>query len=133
MFQTAERTADGVRLIDQRKLPTVETYLELKSLDEVIEAIKEMVVRGAPAIGITAAFGLAMTAQQAAADEPSFDQTFAEACDRMEQARPTAVNLAWAVRRLRTLVTSMRADGKSIPDVLAALEKDAQAIHDEDL
>ncbi|NIM00625.1 MAG: S-methyl-5-thioribose-1-phosphate isomerase [Acidobacteria bacterium] len=134
MFRTAERTAHGVRLIDQRKLPLEETYVELRSPEQVAQAIRDMVVRGAPAIGITAAFGLALGAKQTAAAQP---QRFSEEMERilahMESARPTAVNLAWAVRRMRDVMTERLANGGDPDDAVAALEREAQAIHDEDL
>jgi len=138
MFRTVERTDKGVRLIDQRKLPLVQTYLELETPEEVARAITDMVVRGAPAIGITAAFGLALGAQQAAAnpatsDPESFHLELLRIVERMERARPTAVNLAWAVRRMRVRATEMIEGGATPPAVVAALELEAQAIHDEDL
>jgi len=134
MFRTAERTAQGVRLIDQRRLPLVETYLELTSPEEVAQAIRDMVVRGAPAIGITAAFGLALGAEQTASAQPD---RFADEMERifalMELARPTAVNLGWAVRRMRRLMHEILAAGGDARAAVEALEKEAQAIHDEDL
>jgi len=134
MFRTAERTERGVRLIDQRRLPLVETYLELTSPEEVAEAIRDMVVRGAPAIGITAAFGVALGAERIAAAKPDrfaaeMEQVFA----LMEAARPTAVNLAWAVRRMRGVMRQVLAAGEDLRATVEALEREAQAIHDEDL
>ena len=134
MFRTAERTAQGVRLIDQRRLPLVETYVELASPEEVAQAIRDMVVRGAPAIGITAAFGLALGAEQTASTLPD---RFADEMERifalMESARPTAVNLSWAVRRMRGVASEVIAAGGDVRATVEALEKEAQAIHDEDL
>ena len=134
MFRTVERTTEGVRLIDQRRLPLVETYLELASPEEVAQAIRDMVVRGAPAIGITAAFGLALGAEQIASAHPD---RFADEMERifalMELARPTAVNLGWAVRRMRGVVRAVREAGGDARRTVEALEKEAQAIHDEDL
>ncbi|TDI48619.1 MAG: S-methyl-5-thioribose-1-phosphate isomerase [Acidobacteria bacterium] len=134
MFRTVERTAVGVRLIDQRRLPLVETYLELASPEEVAQAIRDMVVRGAPAIGITAAFGLALGAEQTASAHPD---RFADEMERvftlMESARPTAVNLGWAVQRMRGVVHEVREAGGDARSTVEALEKEAQAIHDEDL
>jgi len=134
MFRTVERTAEGVRLIDQRRLPLVETYLELASPEEVAQAIRDMVVRGAPAIGITAAFGLALGAERTASAHPD---RFADEMERifalMESARPTAVNLVWAVRRMRDVAREVRETGGDAGVTVAALEKEAQAIHDEDL
>ncbi len=137
MFRTAERTANGVRLIDQRKLPLVESYLDLNTPQEVADAIREMVVRGAPAIGITAAFGLALSARIAADadgdDLGRFFERWDADCETIEAARPTAVNLGWAVRRLRALVEPMRQAGATAEEIVRALETDAQRIHDDDL
>ena len=134
MFRTVERTAKGVRLIDQRRLPLVETYVELASPEGVAQAIRDMVVRGAPAIGIAAAFGVALGAEQAASAHP---ERFAEEMERvfawMESGRTTAVNLAWAVRRMRGVVREVRETGGDARATVEALEKEAQAIHDEDL
>ena len=134
MFRTAERTAAGVRLIDQRRLPLIETYLELTNPEEVAQAIRDMVVRGAPAIGITAAFGLALAAKQTAATQPDrFADEMKRNFELMETARPTAVNLAWAVRRMRGVMAKTLAATTDLGEVTAALEREAQAIHDEDL
>ncbi len=121
-------------MIDQRRLPFVETYLELTSPEEVVQAIRDMVVRGAPAIGITAAFGLALGAARIGRAQPD---RFADEMERifalMETARPTAVNLAWAVRRMREVTHEVLATSGDVVATVAALEREAQAIHDEDL
>ncbi len=115
-FTTVQLTGDAVRMLDQRVLPDRETYLDLRTPEEVADAIRDMVVRGAPAIGISAAFGLALGARQAAGLPPeAFDRRLDELAQRMKRARPTAVNLAWAVDRI------------------AAVAEDAQRIHDDDL
>ena len=137
MFRTAERTASAVRLIDQRKLPLVECYLDLETPRAVADAIKEMVVRGAPAIGITAAFGLALSARLAADAygddlEPFYAQWESD-CELIGSARPTAVNLGWAIRRLQAVVKPLRDSGAPAEEVVRAIEEDAQKIHDEDL
>lgn len=112
----------------------METYLELENPEEVAQAIRDMVVRGAPAIGITAAFGLALGAEQAATKPP---ERFAGEMERifglMESTRPTAVNLGWAVRRMRGVMYEVLEAGAGTTSTVAALEKEAQAIHDEDL
>ncbi len=133
MFRTTERTSNGVRLIDQRRLPLVEAYVELETPEDVAQAITDMVVRGAPAIGITAAFGLALGAQQAAARSGDFKAELERLFTLMEAARPTAVNLSWAVRRMRNVAHEIGKGGGDRADVIAALEREAQAIHDEDL
>jgi methylthioribose-1-phosphate isomerase len=132
VFSTVERTATAVRLIDQRRLPTVETYLDCATPEEVAEAIRAMVVRGAPAIGVTAAFGIALGATQASAlDAARFEDRMEEIYRTMAAARPTAVNLFWAVERMRA--AHARARGGGPKAVARALEEDARRIHDEDL
>jgi methylthioribose-1-phosphate isomerase len=134
MFATVERTAEGVRLIDQRRLPAVETYVTCASAEEVADAIRDMVVRGAPAIGVTAAFGIALGATQAAARDPeSFDRRLDAVLERIAGARPTAVNLFWAVARMRDLARAARAAGSPPIATAAALENEARTIRDEDL
>jgi methylthioribose-1-phosphate isomerase len=108
---------DVVRLLDQKRLPGEEVWLELTSSDAVAAAIQDLTVRGAPAIGVAAAFGLAVDARRGASVTELRD-----AAERLARARPTAVNLGWAVRRM----------GRRIglgADVLLA---EAQAIRDED-
>ncbi|HMM56912.1 MAG TPA: S-methyl-5-thioribose-1-phosphate isomerase [Rudaea sp.] len=109
---------DGVlRLLDQRRLPFVETWLDCRNADEVAAAIRDLVVRGAPAIGIAAAWGVVLAARQGA----DLDAAIA----RLRAARPTAVNLMWALDRMRAR-SAAGADA-------AALEREAQSIQDEDL
>ena len=92
MFVTVARTADGVRLLDQRRLPAEEVYLTLRSAAEVAEAIRQMMVRGAPAIGVTAAFGVALAASRAAAEGRDVRLEVEAASGVLVAARPTAVD-----------------------------------------
>ena len=102
MLKTLEWTNDGVRFIDQRKLPTEETYVTCATYEEVAEAIRNMTVRGAPAIGVAAAMGIALGARDIEADHVSeFRRDFEEICDTLGETRPTAINLFWAIRRMR--------------------------------
>jgi methylthioribose-1-phosphate isomerase len=134
MLTPVERSENGVRMIDQRKLPLVVTHLELKTPAEVAEAIRDMVVRGAPAIGISAAFGLALGATQAVDLAPdAFDAAMDEHGRVLNAARPTAVNLGWAVKRMRALAAAERGRGADNAGVARALEAEAQRIHAEDL
>ncbi len=134
MFRTVERTPSGVRLLDQRKLPQEAVYLTCKSPEETADAIREMVVRGAPAIGVTAAFGIAAAASAAMAlDAAGLDRRIAEACEVLAAARPTAVNLFWAISRMAATAGVARAAGSGNAALAATLEQEAQAIHDEDL
>lgn len=110
---------DHLRLLDQRRLPADETYVECRTADDVAEAIRNLTVRGAPAIGIAAAWGVVLAARRG---ESNLDTAFAQ----LRAARPTAVNLMWALDRMRRAIEV----GAVEVDVL---EREAQAIQDEDL
>src|SRR5215213_1529613 len=102
MIKTVEWTKDGVRMLDQRLLPSEETYLMLRSYDEVAEAIRKMVIRGAPAIGVSAAMGIALGASQSVGTSVAdLEDDLLYICDVMSKTRPTAVNLFWAIERMR--------------------------------
>jgi methylthioribose-1-phosphate isomerase len=134
MFRTVERTEAGVRLLDQRKLPVEAVYVTCASADHVAEAIRLMIVRGAPAIGVTAAFGVALAASQASALAPAaLDAAIAAARKVLAAARPTAVNLSWALARMEAAAAAARADGLGNDALAARLEREAQALHDEDV
>jgi len=134
MFVTVDRSDRGVRLIDQRLLPSREEYLECETPEAVADAIREMVVRGAPAIGVTAAFGVALGATQASgADPEAFDRRLCEVCETIAAARPTAVNLSWAVERMHRVAREARGSGSGPAETAARLEKEAARIRDEDL
>ncbi|HEX4822718.1 MAG TPA: S-methyl-5-thioribose-1-phosphate isomerase [Candidatus Polarisedimenticolaceae bacterium] len=126
MFTTVARTPEGVRLLDQRRLPGVTDYVTLRTAEEVAGAIRAMVVRGAPAIGVTAAFGLTLAA-------PQGDAALREAERVLRAARPTAVNLAWALDRMMAAAARARSEGADDAGIAARLEREAQTIHDEDL
>lgn len=115
-FRTVELREDRVVLLDQTRLPREVRYVELFTVEEVARAIETMVVRGAPAIGITAAFGIALAARRG---EP-----LDRADDRLRHTRPTAVNLFWALDRLRRLW-----EGGA---TAAAIAAEARAIYEED-
>jgi len=134
MFRTVERTPSGVRLLDQRKLPLETVYVTCKTAEEAAEAIRAMVVRGAPAIGVTAAFGVALAASSAQALDPAtLDRRITAASAALAAARPTAVNLFWALERMAGVSRAARAAGAGNAELAARLEQEAQAIHDEDL
>ncbi len=102
MFKTLEWTGDGVRMIDQTRLPAEETYITCKDYGEVAEAIRSMIIRGAPAIGVAAAMGVALGVKNSAARTvPELKTEFDAICDAITRTRPTAVNLFWAVKRMR--------------------------------
>jgi methylthioribose-1-phosphate isomerase len=134
MFRTVERTPSGVRLLDQRKLPTETVYVTCRTPEETAAAIRGMVVRGAPAIGVAAAFGIAVAASAASGlDAEELDRAIVAARDVLAAARPTAVNLFWALARMERAAAACRAQGLGNVDLAAELEREAQAIHDEDL
>jgi len=122
---------DGtVKMIDQRLLPTTFQTLECKSYGEVAEAIRDMAIRGAPAIGAAAAFGLALAARQSqATDRDDLLSDLHAAAETLEAARPTAVNLSWAVSRMMQRAENEE-DPAAIRDVLL---ESAQALADEDV
>jgi len=109
MIKTLEWTDAGVRFIDQTKLPTEETYVICKNYEEVADAIRTMIVRGAPAIGVAAAMGVALgTLQSQAKTLPELERDFDTTCTVLAGTRPTAVNLFWAIRRMRDRFEQLR-------------------------
>ncbi|MFN2530476.1 MAG: S-methyl-5-thioribose-1-phosphate isomerase [Pyrinomonadaceae bacterium] len=134
MIKTIEWTKDGIRMLDQRLLPTEETYLMLRSYDEVAEAIKKMVVRGAPAIGVSAAMGIALGASQSVGTSVAdLEDDFTYICDVMSKTRPTAVNLFWAINRMRRAFERDKAGISDVEELKKKLVGEAQAIFDEDI
>jgi methylthioribose-1-phosphate isomerase len=134
MIKTVEWTDAGVVMIDQRVLPTEEKYLTLRSCDEVADAIRTMVVRGAPAIGVSAAMGLALGAKQfVGMSVADLEYDFACLCDTMGKTRPTAVNLFWAIERMRDTLNRVKTQTQSLPDIKQALIAEALKIFDEDI
>ena len=132
MVQTLEWTDSGVRFIDQTKLPTEEAYVICKTYGQVADAIRNMVVRGAPAIGVAAAMGIALGVKNSKAEtvgelKPEFDRI----CEVMGDTRPTAVNLFWAIRRMREKFELLRV--RSLPQLKQALIEEAQRMHAEDI
>ena len=131
-FKTIEWAGDAVLLLDQRKLPAEEVMLACRSAEEAARAIENMVVRGAPAIGVCAAMGLALGARQLGTSEPgAFVKEFEDLCARMAATRPTAVNLFWAIDRMKRRLA--REAGRPVDEMRRALEEEALAIHEEDV
>ncbi|MDT5296180.1 MAG: methylthioribose-phosphate isomerase [Acidobacteriota bacterium] len=134
MIKTVEWTDEGVRMIDQRLLPNEEKYLMLRSCEEVAEAIKQMVVRGAPAIGVSAAMGIALGTMQAVGTSvEDLEQDFDYFCDLTGRTRPTAVNLFWAIERMRDRFRRAKAEGVDAEQVKKQLIDEAQKIYSEDI
>ncbi len=121
-----------LELLDQRRLPERVEYLTCASAEEVAQAIRAMVVRGAPAIGCAAAYGIALEALRLSGQErPVFDAALAQAFDALAQSRPTAVNLFWALERMRRV---WKQNPERPPEAMAAaLAEEAQRIFAEDL
>src|SRR5437879_2207883 len=132
MVQTLEWTDSGVRFIDQTKLPTEEAYVICKTYGQVADAIRNMVVRGAPAIGVAAAMGIALGVKNSKAEtvgevKPEFERI----CEVMGDTRPTAVNLFWAIRRMRDKFELLRV--RSLPQLKQALIEEARRMPAEDI
>lgn len=120
----------AVMILDQRRLPFETVWLRCETAEAVALAITDMAIRGAPAIGVAAAWGLALGLRQLAAPSP---EAFEALCQRMARARPTAVNLFWAVERMRARFLALVAAGATREDLLASMDAESQAIFDEDL
>ena len=134
MIKTIEWTDEGVRMLDQRLLPTEEKYLMLRSYEEVAEAIKKMVVRGAPAIGVSAAMGLALGASQSVGTSVAdLEDDFDYMCKVMSETRPTAVNLFWAIERMRQRLQREKAVTKDPLEIKQRLVEEALNIFREDI
>jgi len=131
-FKTIEWKKNSVRILDQRKLPIEVRYLECKDPHSVAQAIRTLAVRGAPAIGVAAAMGIALAARKLQCRQPEvFRKGMAEVCEEMRHTRPTAVNLFWAIDRMRKILD--RVDSLGIKEVKGRLEEEARLIHAEDI
>ena len=127
-FQAISWNGTGLRLLDQRRLPQAEIYLDFVDAPAVAVAIRDMVVRGAPAIGITAAYAVVLAAQQHTTDSPGDWRTLLQRdMQQLAEARPTAVNLVWALERMRVCLATL---GEA---PVAALLEEARRIHAEDI
>jgi len=132
MIKTLEWTDAGVRFIDQTKLPTEEVYVTSRTYEAVADAIRTMVVRGAPAIGVAAAMGIALGARDCnPADIAEFRNHFGRVCRLIGETRPTAVNLFWAIRRMQRRFEEL--SGKPITEIKLGLIEEAQRMHAEDI
>ena len=131
LIRTIEILEDAVRLLDQRKLPTSEEYVTCRTAEDVAEAIRTMVVRGAPAIGVTAAAGIALGMQQVSHEPDDVKARFESICQLMAQTRPTAVNLFWAIARMRACAEPYF-DG-SLRQLQEALTSEAHRLWREDI
>lgn len=132
MIATVEWKNDRVVILDQRVLPGEVQFLHCATYQEVAAAIRDLNVRGAPAIGVTAAMGMALGARQYATDDPAEFQAFMEeVCRTLASTRPTAVNLFWAIARMKRVLAEL--SGSSVKEMQYRLKEEALAILDEDL
>ncbi|HEY1336106.1 MAG TPA: S-methyl-5-thioribose-1-phosphate isomerase [Bryobacteraceae bacterium] len=129
MFETIQWTADGVVMIDQTRLPLEEKYVTCRTYQEVATAIRDMVIRGAPAIGVAAAMGVALGVLYAAPD--NLDRQVETICETLARTRPTAVNLFWAIDRMKRLYGSLR--GKPLAEIRARMVEEAMLVREEDI
>jgi methylthioribose-1-phosphate isomerase len=134
MLPTIAREEDVVVMIDQRKLPAQEVYVRCKTAAEVARAIKSMVIRGAPAIGVAAAMGIAIGMRKSTATgTQKFAAEFYRVCELMASTRPTAVNLFWAIDRMKRSFAAGAEAGESVDQIKERLDREAAMIHDEDV
>src|SRR5215211_9524862 len=115
MLPTIDWTGETVVMIDQRKLPASEVYVTCRTAQDVAKAIKTMVIRGAPAIGVCAAMGLALGAKRSkATGTKQFTTEFQRNCELLAATRPTAVNLFWAIERMKRSFSDGALAGESV-------------------
>ena len=132
MIPTVEWKEGAVRLLDQSRLPEHVEFIDCRHYQTVATAIRELCVRGAPAIGVTAAMGVALGAQGIdTADYEVFVKEVGGICDHLAATRPTAVNLFWAIERMKRTLASLR--GRAVMEVKRALIEESQRILDEDI
>ena len=129
MVETIQWTEAGVVMIDQTRLPLTEAYVTCRDYQEVATAIKDMIIRGAPAIGVAAAMGVAIGVLQA--DPARLDAQFETICSTLAATRPTAVNLFWAIDRMKRVYAGLR--GQPIEAIRARLVQEAQLVREEDI
>jgi methylthioribose-1-phosphate isomerase len=134
MLPTIAREGDVVVMIDQRKLPSEEIYVRCSTATDVARAIKTMVIRGAPAIGVAAAYGIALGMRKSTSTgTQKFAAEFYKMCEQMAATRPTAVNLFWAIERMKRSFAEGANAGESVDQIKDRLDREADAIHDEDV
>lgn len=134
MIPTLTWTPEGVRFIDQTRLPLEESYVLATTYEQVAEVIVTMVVRGAPAIGVSAAYGVALGAMGTTArTTEEFAPEFERICERLAGTRPTAVNLFWAIDRMKGLFENLVDSGATLSQVQDRLLAEAHAMYEEDI
>ena len=134
MLPTIAWEGDTIIMVDQRKLPAAEIYVTCKTVNDVAKAITTMIIRGAPAIGVCAAMGLALGAKRSkATGTKQFTTEFQKNCELLAATRPTAVNLFWAIERMKRAFSEGALSGESVDQLKARLRTEADRLHDEDI
>ncbi len=134
MIPTLTWTPEGVHFLDQTKLPLEESYVLAATYEQVAGAIVAMVVRGAPAIGVSAAYGIALGALHThAATAQEFAPEFDLICARLAATRPTAVNLFWAIDRMKRLFATLAGPGAPLTEIKEKILAEAHAMYEEDI
>ncbi len=134
MIPTLTWTDDGVRFLDQTRLPLEETYVLATDYGQVADAIATMVVRGAPAIGVSAAYGIALGAMRSRAESAErFAPEFEKICARLASTRPTAVNLFWSIDRMKRLFADLLSSGTPLIQMQKKILAEAHAMYAEDI
>src|SRR5579875_3684479 len=126
-IETIEWTPEGVIMIDQTRLPAETAFVTCRTYKEVADAIRSMVIRGAPAIGVAAAMGVAL----GALESNDLDRDMPQICDTLAKTRPTAVNLFWAIDRMKQVYASVR--HFALEEIRSRLVQEAQKIREEDI
>ena len=134
MIPTLEWLPEGVNFLDQTRLPLEETYVLATDYKQVATVIRDMIVRGAPAIGVSAAMGVAIGIDRSSATTlPALNEEVAEICRTLAETRPTAVNLFWGIEEIRGLYTQLAAKNAPIAEIKAAVVAKARRMYDEDI
>jgi methylthioribose-1-phosphate isomerase len=129
MVETIQWTDAGVVMIDQTRLPLEEKYVTCRTFEDVAAAIRDMVIRGAPAIGVAAAMGVALGVLHA--EDTGLDAQVETICDTLARTRPTAVNLFWAINRMKRLYVSL--GGQPIAEIRRRMVAEARLVREEDI
>src|ERR1700734_1529504 len=134
MIPTLEWTPAGVNFLDQTKLPLEEAYVLATDYEQVATVIRDMIVRGAPAIGVSAAMGMAIGIERSTATTlPELTAEVAVIARTLAETRPTAVNLFWGIDEIRNLYNSLAAKNTPIPEIKSAVVAKARRMYDEDI
>ncbi len=127
-------TDECVEMLDQRLLPVEEKWLKLKTYNDVADGIREMVVRGAPAIGVSCAYGIALGLKNfVGMNVDDMEEELDHVCEVLAKTRPTAINLFWAIDRMKATFHQARRDGKSVSEIKQLMIDDSKSIHEEDI